>query len=96
MAQFVANYIKGCAQCQQMKPNTRPNKPLIQPITMKHTLPFHSLSTDFITGLPVSNGFDSILVTMDQGATKAMVLAPCRKMTDALETAKLLQDNVFK
>ena len=79
-----------------MKPNMRSNKPPIQPIMTKHILPFYSFSIDFITRLPLSNGFNTILVMMDQGATKTMVLAPCTKLTDILETVKLLQENVFK
>ena len=79
-----------------MKPNMRSNKPPIQPIMTKHILPFYSFSIDFITRLPLSNGFNTILVMIDQGATKTMVLALCTKLTDILETVKLLQENVFK
>jgi hypothetical protein len=34
---------------------------------------------DLITNLPLSNGFDSILVIVDHGLTKGVILSPCKK-----------------
>ena len=45
---------------------------------------------DLITDLPPVDGFDSILVMVDQGLTKGVILIPCDKTITAEGTAKLL------
>ena len=97
MTTHIAKYIQGCALCQQMKINTHPTVPPIQPIQAKpNARPFETITMDFITDLPLSNGYDALLVVVDHDTTKAIVLTPCTKTTDALGTAKLLQDSVFR
>ena len=51
---------------------------------------------DFITDLPTINTFDSILVVVDQGLSKGVILIPSNKMITAEGTAKLLLDNLYK
>ncbi|KAI5116065.1 hypothetical protein M0805_001230 [Coniferiporia weirii] len=51
---------------------------------------------DFITDLPLSNHYDSIMVVVDHDSSKGIVLIPCTKTLDALGTAKLYHDNVYK
>ena len=50
---------------------------------------------DFIVDLPVSQGYDSLLVTIDR-FSKATILAPCNKTITADETAQLYLDQVWK
>ena len=45
---------------------------------------------DLIMDLPPVDGFDSILVVVDQGLTKGVILIPCDKMITAEGMAKLL------
>ena len=54
------------------------------------------LQMDFITDLPPVNGFDSILVVVDQGLTKGVILTPCKKTITAEETGRLLLENLYK
>ena len=51
---------------------------------------------DLITDLPCSAGYDSILVVVDQGLTKGVILIPCTKSITAEGTAKLLLENLYK
>jgi hypothetical protein len=51
---------------------------------------------DFITGLPVSNGFDSILVVVDRLSKMAHFIPTTADGCDAKETARLIRDHVFK
>ncbi|KAI5116922.1 hypothetical protein M0805_009909 [Coniferiporia weirii] len=51
---------------------------------------------DFITDLPLSNHYDSIMVVVDHDSSKGIVLIPCTKTLDALGTAKLYHDNIYK
>ena len=45
--------------------------------------------------LPV-DGFNSILVTVDQGLTKGVILTPCKKTITAKETGRPLLENLYK
>ncbi|KAI5121899.1 hypothetical protein M0805_001103 [Coniferiporia weirii] len=50
-----------------MKINTHPTKPPLLPIPADPTmLPFQSVSMDFITDLPLSNHYDSIMTQLAQ------------------------------
>jgi hypothetical protein len=51
---------------------------------------------DFITDLPPIDNYDSILVVVDQGLSKGVILIPCNKTVTAEETATLLLDNLYK
>jgi hypothetical protein len=51
---------------------------------------------DLITDLPPVDGFDSILVVVDQGLSKGVILIPCTKTLTADGAAQLLLDNLYK
>ena len=51
---------------------------------------------DLIMDLPPVNGFYSILVMVDQGLTKGVILILCNKTITAEGTAKLLLENLYK
>ena len=94
---FVQNYVKGCGVCQQYKINRSPSHPSYVPIPPASTTrPFAHCSMDLITDLPLSDGFDSILVMVDCGLTKGVILLPCNKMIMAEQVANLLLENLYK
>ena len=94
---FVKNYVQGCGTCQQFKIDRHPSKPAFLPMEgAKSTRPFANCSMDLITDLPLSEGFDSILVVVDQGLSKGVILMPCNKMITFEGTAKLLLENLYK
>jgi Chromo (CHRromatin Organisation MOdifier) domain len=51
---------------------------------------------DLITDLSLVEGYDSILVMVDQGLLKGVILCPCVKMITWEGTATLFRDNLFK
>ncbi len=95
---FIHSYVNGCAQCQQFKINRGPTKPALFPISSSLTNhPFSQLSMDFITSLPLSQNFDSIMVVVDHGLTKGITLIPCtKKGLMTYQTARLFIENVYK
>jgi hypothetical protein len=96
MQKDITEYVKGCADCQRHKVNTRPTKAPLQPIYPKpEAMPFETIALDFIVKLPVSQGFDSILTITDQGCTKAAIFIPCNEDIMAEETAALYIKHVF-
>ena len=54
--------------------------PIMGPST---SWPFAQISFDFITNLPMSDGFDSLMVVVDHGLSKGVILSLCHKMIDA-------------
>ena len=68
MYTFIKNYKDGCAVCQQSKINQHPASPPLMPIKGSPTSrPFAQILMDFITNLPESHGYDSIMVVVDHG-----------------------------
>ena len=51
---------------------------------------------DLITNLPPAEGYDSILVMVDQGLSKGVILLPCNKTLTSEDTAKLLLENLYQ
>src|SRR5260221_6660575 len=98
MSNYMRQYVKGCSNCQQMKIDRRPWKGPLQ--TIPRTVdqqPFSQLSMDLLMDLPTSDtGFNTILVVLDHGTTKGIVLIPTTKEVNSMGTAELLRENVFK
>ena len=93
---FVWNYVKGCGVCQQYKINRSPSHPSYMPIPPALTTrPFAHCSMDLITDLPLSDSFDSILVVVDHGLTKGVILLPCNKTITAEQVPSLLLENLY-
>ena len=93
---FVNNFVAGCAICQQNKVCTHPIAPPLSPIKSSSCLPFKQLSVDLITDLPLSHGHNSLMVVVDHGLMKGVILAPCSKTVDMNGIAQLFFDHVFK
>ena len=94
---FVWNYVKGCGVCQQYKINWSPSHPSYVPIPPASTTrPFAHCSMDLITDLPLSDGFNSILVVVDRGLMKGVILLPWNETITAEQVANLLLENLYK
>jgi hypothetical protein len=90
MKDFITQYIKGCATCQMHKVNTHPTRPPLYPITADpDALPFQVIALDFVTKLPILDGFDSILMITDHNCSKASILIPCNESISAEGMAEL-------
>ena len=90
MAQFIKKYVDRCTPCQQNKTNTHPTIPPLNPIASKETLPFKQISYNLITNLPISNNFDSLLVVVDRGLSKGVILCPTKKTITAKGVATII------
>ncbi len=96
MRQDVMDYVRGCADCQRNKINTQPTKAPISPIFLKpEAMQFETIALDFITKLPISQGYDSILTVTDHDCTKATIFIPCKESIMGEETAGLIVQHVF-
>jgi len=93
---FVTEYIKGCATCQMTKVNTHPAHPPMFPITpTENARPFKTVAMDFITKLPLSGGYDTILTITNTDCSKASVFIPCNEAIDSEGVALLYLNNII-
>ncbi len=58
-------------------------------------MPFATIALDFITKLPLSQGYDLILLIMDHDCSKAVIFIPCCEEVTAEEVAGLLIKHLF-
>ena len=94
--QDIKQYVKGCASCQANKNNNQLLKPAMIPIAPEHTLPFQTVSMDFITKLPQAGGkYDTILTITDHDCSKAVIFIPCQETITAEGVATLYMKWVF-
>jgi hypothetical protein len=91
MMEFIKAYIKGCATCQTTK--IRPPVKVLLKLTEISEGPWETITMDFITDLPTSKGYDSILTVVDCHS-KAIILSLCNKIITAEQTSQLLIDNI--
>ena len=94
MATTVKEYVTRCDTCQRFKGSNVAPAGLLHPLETL-SLPWEHISADFITDLPLSHGFDVILMVIDW-FSKEVELIPCTKTCLALDTAKLFMHNVWK
>jgi len=98
MTNYVKGYVKGCNICQQNKINRQPWKGPLKPIPgPMDPRPFAQISMDLLTDLPPSeDGYNTLLVVVDHGLSKGLVLSPTNKKVTSTGIVELLRDNIFK
>ena len=94
MATTVKEYITRCDTCQRFKVSNVAPAGLLYPLETPSLLWEH-ISANFITDLPLSHGFDVILMVIDW-FLKVVELIPCTKTCSALDMAKLFMHNMWK
>ena len=94
MATTVKEYVARCNTCQRFKGSNAAPAGLLHPLETP-SLPWEHISADFITDLPLSHGFDAILMVVDR-FSKEVELIPCTKTRSALDMAKLFMHNVWR
>ena len=90
----IRNYVKTCDPCQRNKDHNHLPYGLLKPLPIPRDY-WTSISMDFITNLPKSKGYDSIMVVVCRLSKMVHIVA--NKTTDtAKEIAQLFIENVFK
>ena len=80
----VTEYIKGCTTCQMTKVNHHPaHLPLFPISPTENARPFKTIAMDFITKLPPSGEYDTILTITNMDCSKASIFIPCNKTIDS-------------
>ena len=94
MKDEVAHFVKTCVKCQMNRASYQKQAGLLQPLPIPPG-PWHSISMDFITSLPESQGYDAIFVMVDR-FSKLAHMVPTVGTATALETAKLFLNAWWK
>jgi len=90
----VKQYVEGCDACQCNKNHTEQPAGKLIPNSIPEK-PWMHISADFITKLPLAQGYDSILVVVDR-LTKMVHFILTTEKTLAEGLARLFRDNVWK
>jgi len=90
----VKKYIEGYNMYQRNKNHTEVPAEKLMPNAVPEK-PWTHISADFITKLPLAQGYDSILVVCDR-MTKMAYFVPTMEKTSVEGVARLFQDNIWK
>ena len=89
----IKKFVNTCDICQKTKLRRHRPMGLLQPIPIP-SQPFEVVSMDFILELPISEGFDNILVIIDK-LTKYAIFVPTSTRITEIETARLFFKHVI-
>jgi hypothetical protein len=77
------------------KVNTNPTKPPLYLITpIPDALPFQTIALNFITKLPVSKGYNTILTITDHDCSKALLFIPCKETINSEGATQLFTQHI--
>jgi len=91
---YVSKYVSSCLTCQRAKASTRGAMGALHPNEVPAG-PMHSITMDFIQGLPLVGGMTQVLVVVDRFSKFVWVL-PMAATAKALDVASDLYRKVFQ
>ncbi|KAI2649352.1 Transposon Tf2-6 polyprotein [Labeo rohita] len=94
MTADTTTFVKSCQICAQSKTPKELPSGLLQPLPIPQR-PWSHLSIDFVTDLPPSQEFTTILVIIDR-FSKSCRLIPLKGLPTSMETALALFNHVFR
>lgn len=94
MKQDVHDYVASCQVCAQAKTEHNKLPGLLQPLPVPQ-FAWHTISMDFIEGLPKSKNFDTILVVIDKLTKYAHFICLSHPYT-AITVAQAFLSNIYK
>ena len=90
----VRRFVQSCSICQQVKYETKAPGGLLQPIPPPERM-WEDLLLDFIVGLPVSQGYATILVVVDR-LSKVAHFCPLPKKFTAMQVAEIFVKSICR
>jgi hypothetical protein len=94
MRKDIEAFVQKCPTCQQAKSEHCKLPGLLKPLPIPPEA-WHTVSLDFIEGLPQSYHYDTILVIIDK-LTKYGHFIPLKHPYSAVSVARLFLDNIYK
>ncbi|KAK3544099.1 hypothetical protein QTP86_001557, partial [Hemibagrus guttatus] len=94
LASDVEGYVWSCPTCAQARTSRQLPEGLLEPLPIPQR-PWSHLSVDFLTDLPDSGGYTTVLVVVDR-FSKGCKLIPLKGLPSAMQTAEALFLHVFR
>uniref|UniRef100_A0A8C5MCN6 Gypsy retrotransposon integrase-like protein 1 n=1 Tax=Leptobrachium leishanense TaxID=445787 RepID=A0A8C5MCN6_9ANUR len=94
MKKEIKKYVTTCPVCARSKHSTDRTSGLLQPIPTP-SRPWTQISVDFITDLPPSKGYTTIMVVVDH-FTKMAHFVGCKGLPTAVQTATMFHNHIFR
>lgn len=94
MFKDIKTFIRSCDNCQRCKTGGKGTDGLLKPLDIPERR-WSSISLDFVTGLPISNGCDAVLVVTDRLTKRGHFIATV-KTIDAPGTAQLYFNEIVR
>jgi hypothetical protein len=94
MSSDVRQYVSNCRTCGRIKARRDRHQGLLQPLPIPERSWQH-ISIDFITHLPLSNGFDAVLVIVDR-LTKMRHYVPCHMTDNAEDVSRIFIREIYR
>ena len=91
---YVNRYVASCKTCQRAKASTRGRMGALHPNEIP-SAPMHSITMDFISGLPLVDGMTQVLVIVDR-FSKFVWVIPFAATATAMDVARGLHKHVFQ
>ncbi|KAK3561610.1 hypothetical protein QTP86_010683 [Hemibagrus guttatus] len=89
----VEGYIRACSMCVQARTSRQLPEGLLEPLQIPRR-PWSHLSVDFLTDLPDSGGFTTVMVVVDR-FSKGCKLIPLKGLPTAMQSAEAMFNHVF-
>lgn len=87
-------YVRNCATCRRLKAVRHAPYGVLKPLPFPYR-PWEDLSVDFVSGLPESEGFDTVMVVGDR-LTTIKHLIPCDETANSRDVALMFLDQVWE
>lgn len=94
MKDDVNEYVSACPVCLANKVDNQRPQGLLHPLPIARR-PWSHVSLDFVTGLPISNGFNTVLVVVDR-FSKMSRFVPLQKLPTARQTADTIMKEIVR
>ncbi|GAU47333.1 hypothetical protein TSUD_101210 [Trifolium subterraneum] len=94
MRKDILQYVQNCLVCQQAKTTNTFPAGLLQPLPIPSQV-WEDITMDFITGLPLSFGYTTIMVVVDR-LTKYAHFIPTKTDYSSKSVAEAFMDNIVK
>ncbi|KAK3557186.1 hypothetical protein QTP70_024684, partial [Hemibagrus guttatus] len=89
----VEGYVQACSTCVQARTSRQLLEGLLEPLLIPRR-PWSHLSVDFLTDLPDSGGYTTVMVVVDR-FYKVCKLIPLKGLPTAMQTAEAMFNHVF-
>jgi transposase InsO family protein len=94
MKNAVQEYVQSCLTCQMAKPDRAKSPGLLQPLPVPSGA-WHTISLDFVEGLPLSGHADCVMVVVDK-FTKYVHFIALKHPYTAASVAQLFLDQIYR